>query len=343
MAGSSSVPATTARGSSSRRRYARWIPWLLAAAVLASVIFIALHYSEGREFAKMLEEAKPSWLIVAVRLQAATYAAQGEVFRAAVQERSLSRWWLYQLSLAKLFLDQALPSGGITSTVLAAAALEQKGISRAAAVSSAAINLVSYHTGYVVALAVAVLFIGLFGPSATLILIFAGLFLLFGIGLTVVILLLAGRRTAPWRKVLRLPVLKHMVDFVKETDPQIMRDPKLLAEVTLWQIAIFLLDAATMWVLIRSLGTSAPVVAVFASFTVSSLFRTMGIVPGGLGTYEAASIFTLRAIGLNFPLALSATLLFRGLSFWLPMLPGLWFSRRVTRGYNRSPQTSGER
>ena len=26
--------------------------------------------------------------------------------------------------------------------------------------------------------------------------------------------------------------------------------------------------------------------------------------------------------------ALSATLLFRGMSFWLPLLPGLWFSRR---------------
>jgi len=29
------------------------------------------------------------------------------------------------------------------------------------------------------------------------------------------------------------------------------------------------------------------------------------------------------------PLALSATLLFRGLSFWLPMIPGLICSRRL--------------
>jgi Mg2+-importing ATPase len=36
-------------------------------------------------------------------------------------------------------------------------------------------------------------------------------------------------------------------------------------------------------------------------------------------------------IGVSVPVALSATLIFRGLSFWLPMVPGLLSSRRVTR------------
>jgi Mg2+-importing ATPase len=62
---------------------------------------------------------------------------------------------------------------------------------------------------------------------------------------------------------------------------------------------------------------------------IASLFRTMGIVPGGLGTFEATSVLTLRMMGVDLAVALSATLLFRGLSFWLPMLPGYWFSRRV--------------
>ena len=33
-------------------------------------------------------------------------------------------------------------------------------------------------------------------------------------------------------------------------------------------------------------------------------------------------------MGVALPIALSATLLFRGMSFWLPLIPGLWFSRR---------------
>jgi Mg2+-importing ATPase len=90
-----------------------------------------------------------------------------------------------------------------------------------------------------------------------------------------------------------------------------------------------LLDAATFWVLLRALGVTASVGGVFVSFMIASLFRTMGIVPGGLGTFEATSVLMLRMVGIDVAVALSATLLFRGLSFWLPMLPGYWCSHRL--------------
>ena len=85
-------------------------------------------------------------------------------------------------------------------------------------------------------------------------------------------------------------------------------------------------DAATLWVLIRALGISAAP-GRFASFMLSSLLRTFGFMPGGLGSFEAASVAALTLAGIPVPVALSATLLFRGLSFWLPMLPGLAFAR----------------
>jgi Mg2+-importing ATPase len=64
---------------------------------------------------------------------------------------------------------------------------------------------------------------------------------------------------------------------------------------------------------------------------IASLLRTFGFMPGGLGTFEAASVATLALIGIPVPVGLSATLLFRGLSFWLPMAPGLAFSRRLAK------------
>jgi P-type Mg2+ transporter len=36
-------------------------------------------------------------------------------------------------------------------------------------------------------------------------------------------------------------------------------------------------------------------------------------------------VLMLRMVGIDVAVALSATLLFRGLSFWLPMLPGYWW------------------
>ena len=107
--------------------------------------------------------------------------------------------------------------------------------------------------------------------------------------------------------------------------------------------------------LLASLGEAAPVAGVFASFMISTLFRTVSVVPGGLGTFEAASVFTLKLAGVPVAVALSATLLFRGLSFWLPMLPGLYFAHRhrgpgakadhptVERWWSLSPDTVAAR
>ncbi|MDN7151711.1 lysylphosphatidylglycerol synthase domain-containing protein [Paraburkholderia sp. WS6] len=50
--------------------------------------------------------------------------------------------------------------------------------------------------------------------------------------------------------------------------------------------------------------------------------------PVGLGTFEAASVAMLSLLGVSVEAARAGTLLLRGLTFWLPMLPGIWLARR---------------
>ena len=72
-----------------------------------------------------------------------------------------------------------------------------------------------------------------------------------------------------------------------------------------------------------------PVAGVFASFMIASLARTVSIVPAGLGIFEGVGVLTLHQLGVPIAAALSATLLFRGLSYWLPMIPGFIASRKL--------------
>ena len=62
-------------------RSARWLSWILGAALLATVITAALHFSEGEAFVRLAEHAEPWWLLVALLLQAGTYVAQGGIWR----------------------------------------------------------------------------------------------------------------------------------------------------------------------------------------------------------------------------------------------------------------------
>jgi len=45
-------------------------------------------------------------------------------------------------------------------------------------------------------------------------------------------------------------------------------------------------------------------------------------VPMGLGSFEAVSIAMLRLFAVPFEAAVSATLMFRGFTLWLPLIPG---------------------
>ena len=314
-------------------RAVRWLPWLLGMAGLVVVVLVALHMSEERAFLSLMEQAQPRWLLWAVGLQAATYLAQAEIWRIVVHRAgSTLRFGLaYALSLEKLFVDQALPSMGISGTAVVVRALEQRGTARPAVMSAVAVDAGSYYIAYVLNLALALTILVVAGHATPLILTGAMLFFIFGTAVATAVMSLSGRsptRTA--RRLLRVPGIGRAVGLLQEADPHIARDPRLVLQATVLQMAIALFDASTMWVLIRALGAWADPGAVFASFMIASLLRTFGFVPGGLGTFEAASITTLTVAGIPLPVALSATLMFRGLSFWLPMLPGLVLARRLS-------------
>ena len=146
-----------------------------------------------------------------------------------------------------------------------------------------------------------------------------------------------GQIAVPAR-IVRLRFVRSALDFVRDADPRLARNPAALLKSAAYHLAILVCDAGTMWILIRAFGGSAPARAVFVSFFISNILRTVTILPGGLGTFEAASVLTLHVVGVPVALALAATLVFRGLSFWLPMLPGFWFWRDELK---QRPQSAG--
>jgi len=309
-------------------RVGRWLWWLLGAALVAAVVVAALHVSEAEAFVRIARRTEPSWLLVAVVLQAATYAVQGRVWRlvAGAARFDLSRATAYALSLAKLFVDQALPSGGISGTVMMAGALEAQGMARPAVMATVVVNTAAYYAAYVLSLAAA-LGVAIGHRQANPLVVWTALaFAIFGVVVTTSVLALSGAQTPAFAR--RGP-LARALGFLEEADPALARRPRLVLAATACHLGIVALDAATMWVLVRALGAAASPAGVFASFMISSLLRTVGVLPGGLGTFEATSVVTLHMVGVDVPVGLAATLLFRGLSFWLPMPLGLWCSRRV--------------
>jgi hypothetical protein len=108
-----------------------------------------LKVGELERFARLAHGAKPEWLLLALALQIATYACT-----ASVWQRSLASGGapyplrsLIPLSLAKVFIDQLLPTGGLSGAVILVRGLARRGIDAAIAGQTLLVALVSFLLG----------------------------------------------------------------------------------------------------------------------------------------------------------------------------------------------------
>jgi uncharacterized membrane protein YbhN (UPF0104 family) len=310
----------------------RWISWLFGLAILGAVALIATHRSEGREFVRLVVHAHPAWLLLGILLQTSTYVAAALILQRIIARAGIRRpcWSYMGLALAKLFVDQMVPTGGMSGTLLIVRALDRRGIPRGTSMAAIVVELMSFYAAYVAALVIALGVVWMHGDLTLLIVLPAAIFAPVAAGISVALILVSRGRTLPqW--IQRLPIVGPGFRALAEATPDIAHDGLLIARCVGLQVAVFLLDAATLWIMLLALGLTVHPALVFASFMLSTLARTLGILPGGLGVFEAASVATLNLVGVPIAAGLAATLLFRSLSYWLPMIPGVIFARRETR------------
>ena len=130
-----------------------------------------------------------------------------------------------------------------------------------------------------------------------------------------------GQERLP-RGIARWSKARHFFELVGEAPGSSSATRSLIAWLTLLNALVFLADAATMQACVLALGVHAPFSAGYVAFMMASIAVLLGPVPWGLGSFEAVSIAMLRLFGVPFEAAVAATILFRGLTLWLPLIPG---------------------
>ena len=84
-------------------------------------------------------------------------------------------------------------------------------------------------------------------------------------------------------------------------------------------------------VLLRGVGVDIPFAAVALAYLVSTAVASASPTPGGLGAVETALVVALTALGGPVAPVIAAVLVFRIVSYWLPMVPGLLVLRALQR------------
>jgi uncharacterized protein (TIRG00374 family) len=103
-------------------------------------------------------------------------------------------------------------------------------------------------------------------------------------------------------------------------------DPALLGAIAFWGFQILVL-----WAAFRAFGDAPPWAVLVQAFFVGMLGNLLPM-PGGVGGVEGGMIGAFAAFDVDSGLAVVAVLVFRGFTFWLPLIPGVvaYFQLRKT-------------
>ncbi len=316
----------------------KWVlmsTWIFGILILAALILIVLRLGELKNFVRLAEQARPRWLVTAFFLQILTYVSVASAWRATLTKTghpvSLTR--LVPIGLGKLFTDQAFPSAGMSGNILVARGLSRRGVPAPLVMAALLLDIIGYYIAYLIMVLVTLSILRAhYHVHPALLSAFTVLAAL-AIGFPTLIVWLKRRSSRPLPRILqRIPYSGFLMRIIREVPPGVLRDPLLILKNICFEAGVFLLDVVTLWAVFFSIGQTVTILVPFICFIAASVAATVSPFPVGLGTFEAAAVGTLGMLGVQIEVALTATLLLRGFTFWLPMLPGLVFAQREIGG-----------
>lgn len=312
--------ATAAEVDSAHKR----INWKIVLIIVAA--FFAIHIllpqvDELKKSIDSLTHAKLVWVGLGIVAAAGTYAAAAAAQMGAVRQRlEFGRTMLIQLAASFIGIFAPASLGGMGLNVKY---LTKEGMSKTDAAAGVGLDTFAgllMHAGLLV---VVLPFAGtssefhdLHFPAAWIVLV-----------AVVAAFMVAG--AIFWSPTRRRKLLNPVRDAGRSMG-QVLRYPKRAAMLLGGSIGLTVCNIAALAVSLQAVGADGSLLVVAAVYLGGSAVASAAPTPGGMGAVEAALTAGLTAFGFEAAPAVAGVLLFRLLTFWIPILVG-WPAYQVAR------------
>ena len=288
-----------------------------------------------RKAAGDLVEVNPLLLVTGLALQVSAWWAYALLTRSALGETGerISRMRMFRVQMSTKALGNVVPGGSAAGSALGYRLLTLSGIRGAdagfawgtAGVGSAVVlNLIFWF-----ALMVSIPMRGV-NPAYAVAALAGVVVMLFAVALVAGLVHGQGRaeRIVQWFAVrlhfdgAGLAAALRQVGLRME---ELIDDKQLLKKVVLWATVNWLLDAASLWVMLRAFGQGPDPVALLVTFGLANVMAVIPITPSGLGIVDGIYIPTLVGFGLTRSNATLGVASYRLMQVFLPVLVGAFF------------------
>jgi uncharacterized protein (TIRG00374 family) len=305
--------------------------------------FAVYYFGKIRGDIKLFIKVHPAWLALAFAAQSGTYLFNSIIWRSLLRvfapRSDIRIMKLFQASIVTLFINQTIPSVNLSGNIYFFNFLKKRGVARTSAFSLLFFELLSYYTavvGIILILLFTCLFLKgiplyyffIFSGGIVAFVLFAILIGLLGKGKTVVLLLKKLSRIRFLEKRIR-KFKKIPFGDIKNPWRAYQEHPVLVFVTILFHCCVFLSDSITLFALFQGLGVHITFLSVFIGFVLTKIISLIPFIPGALILYEGSMTFFYVHFGVPFGVAAVVTLLYRALSFWLPIPVGFFLYRRL--------------
>lgn len=316
-------------------------------------VFAFFHFTELQKFLLLLEKINPLWFIPAFLCQMLTYTFVANIFHSFLNElnykSAISRWNLFKLSIVNLFLNQAIPIGGLSGQGYSIYFFQKRKLPAHIGLIVTILEAFTYYiTHFLFAVFVTLFLIFrlkekfsgiLVGISflGMLVFLFLGvLFLILGNKKTAVSIVHKSTRSRWLNFILRKLNLEFaekdiLLDQWEGPWEFIKSKKKDLIKPLFFQAMVILADTFTAFFLFYGFGFHPNFLIILVSMVLTKIIAAISISPGALVFFEGAMVLFYTSFNIPLQLAIMVTILFRALSFWLPMPFGLFLYKHLSK------------
>jgi uncharacterized protein (TIRG00374 family) len=325
--------------------------WLVCFALFFVVfVLIIKHFSAIEKDFLLLRNVQPFWLAAAIIAQMITYVFAAFIYRFLLQIFHLANLpglgSLVKASIVSLFFNQTVPSAGISGNAFFFRYISSFNVPAKDTFLLILAELLTYYAAAETLIFMLLLTCLFFThlPHVIVIALVIGVvaYLIFS-----VIIVLVGRenlfsriytRLKKSRLLAKLVERRNATSHLKQIGEQgiqlaklIKSEKGLVLKVYFLQLTKAAPDAFTLFALFHGMGVSVSFYTVLLCLVCTQIVSLLPFLPGSLVLYESSMSFFFTVLHVPFSSAVVVTLLFRFLSFWVPIPLGLFFYRRWMR------------
>jgi uncharacterized protein (TIRG00374 family) len=290
---------------------------LILAAVSIVAIYVLIPQFSQVDFAQIFNQANLNWMMLALAAKIITYFVSAANFLAFVKKKiSFWRTTLAQVSASFATLVAPPTLGTVAINVRF---LQQAGVK--ASQAGATVGVVQVVT-FIVHMSLLII-MGVvagtqsqlsFRPNENLLVVLV-------LAILLIVILLSISKIRNW-------LIAQIKPFLQQVAPAfnvVIQEPLRLLLGMTSALLLNLFYIFAFYASIKAFGGDISFATAAFVYLAGATIGQLAPIPGGIGAVEATLIAALTATGLPSGVALSGVLLYRVVTFWLPVIPG-WFA-----------------